>query len=54
MQLSLHYVVPKLRGIVDKKEEIPEQPLFIDVLDRNEETDNFEVTNRYEYSLPGK
>ena len=54
LQLSLHYVVPKLRGIVDKKEEIPEQPLFIDVLDRNEETDNFEVTNRYEYSLLGK
>ena len=37
LQLSLHYVVPKLRGIVDKKEEIPEQPLFIDVLERNEE-----------------
>ena len=54
LQLSLHYVVPKLRGIVDKKEEIPEQPLFIDVLERNEETDKIEVTNRYEYSLPGK
>ena len=54
LQLSLHYVVPKLRGIEDKKEEIPEQPLFIDVLERNEETDKIEVTNRYEYSLPGK
>lgn len=46
--------MPKLRGIVDKKEEIPEQPLFIDVLERNEETDKIEVTNRYEYSLLGK
>ena len=52
IQISLHYVTPKLRSVVQKKEEIPEQPLFVDVLDRNKETDEFEVTNRYEYSIP--
>ena len=44
IQISLHYVTPKLRSVVQKKEEIPEQPLFVDVLDRNKETDEFEVT----------
>ena len=41
IQISLHYVTPKLRSVVQKKEEIPEQPLFVDVLDRNKETDEF-------------
>ena len=53
IQISLHYVTPKLRSVVQKQEEIPEQPLFVDVFDRNKETDEFEVTNRYEYTLPG-
>ena len=35
LQLPLHYVVPKLRGIIDKKEEVAEQPPCVDVLNRN-------------------
>ena len=46
LQLSLHYVLPKLRSTetTEKKEE--DLPLFIEVLERNEETDKFEVTSR--------
>ena len=53
LQLSLHYVVPKLRGIIDKKEEVAEQPLFIEVYDRDKETDEFVVTDTYERNIPG-
>ena len=52
LQLSLHYVVPKLRGIIDKKEEVAEQPLFIEVYDRVKETDEFVVTDTYERTIP--
>lgn len=51
LQLSLHYVVPKLRGIIDKKEEVAEQPLFIEVYDRVKETDEFVVTDTYERTI---
>ena len=53
LQLSLHYVVPKLRGIIDKKEEVAEQPLFIEVYDRDKETDEFVITDTYERTIPG-
>ena len=53
LQLSLHYVVPKLRGIIDKKEEVAEQPLFIEVYDRDKDTDEFVVTDTYERTIPG-
>ena len=52
LQLSLHYVVPKLRGIIDKKEEVAEQPLFIEVYDSDKETDEFVVTDTYERTIP--
>ena len=52
LQLSLHYEVPKLRGIIDKKEEVAEQPLFIEVYDSDKETDEFVVTDTYERTIP--
>ena len=52
LQLSLHYVLPKLRSteMTEKKHE--DEPIFIEVFERkegsNEENweDNFEVTSR--------
>ena len=46
LQLSLHYVLPKLRSTETTEKKYEDEPIFIDVLERNEETDKFEVTRR--------
>ena len=46
LQLSLHYVLPKLRSTETTEKKCEDEPIFIEVLERNEETDKFEVTSR--------
>ena len=46
LQLSLHYVLPKLRSTETTEKKYEDEPIFIEVLERNEETDKFEVTSR--------
>ena len=53
LQLSLHYVLPKLRSTEKTGEVYEDQPLFIEVLERKDGEaqenwqDNFEVTSRH-------
>ena len=47
LQLSLHYLLPKLRSTETSEKKYEDEPIFIEVLERNEETDNFEVTDSY-------
>ena len=52
LQLSLHYVLPKLPSTEKTGEVYEDQPLFIEVLERKDGEeqenwqDNFEVTSR--------
>ena len=46
LQLSLHYVLPKLRSTETTEKKYEDEPIFIEVLERNEETDKFVVTSR--------
>jgi len=49
LQLSLHYVLPKLRSTETTEKKYEDEPIFIEVLERNEETDKFEVTESYKH-----
>ena len=51
LQLSLHYVLPKLRGTETTEKKHEDEPIFIEVLERKDDEheaenwhDNFEVT----------
>ena len=52
LQLSLHYVVPKLRSTETKEKKYEDEPIFIEVFERKNDDeeaenweDNFEVTS---------
>jgi len=52
LQVTLHYIVPKLRSVETTEKKYEDEPIFIEVFERkegsNEENwdDNFEVTSR--------
>ena len=53
LQLSLHYVLPKLRSTETTEKKYEDEPIFIEVLERKKDTkesenweDNLEVTSR--------
>ena len=54
LQLSLHYIVPKLRSVETKERQQMDEPIFIEVLERKDVEehenweDNFHVTSRKE------
>ena len=53
LQLSLHYVLPKLRSTETAEKKYEDEPIFIEVFERKEVadkehwTDNFEVTSTH-------
>ena len=53
LQLSLHYVLPKLRSTETTEKKHEDEPIFIEVVERKKDAeeaenwaDNFEVTSR--------
>ena len=54
LQLSLHYVLPKLRSTEMTEKKYEDEPIFIEVVERKKDaeeaenwTDNFEVTSTH-------
>lgn len=59
LQLSLHYVLPKLRSVQNESNTHVDEPLFINVYERKDEeqeaenwADNFEVAETYTVQKP--
>ena len=54
LQVTLHYIVPKLRSVETKEQQQEDEPIFIEVLERKDGEehenweDNFHVTSRKE------
>ena len=53
LQVTLHYIVPKVRSVETNQPQQQDEPIFIEVLERKEGDeqenwkDNFEVTESY-------